>query len=71
MAWIVLLKDKESTYGTTWEVYMKNLECCKCSKHLWKQSKFCKQKDTQCIQYLKHLHNPCEKDIFARYVLQK
>jgi len=26
------LKDKESAYGTTWEVYMKYLKCYKCTK---------------------------------------
>jgi hypothetical protein len=36
MAWIVLLKDKESAYGTTWEVYMKNFKCYKCSKKIMK-----------------------------------
>jgi len=26
---------------------------------------------SQCTQYLKCLHNPCDGNIFARYVLQK
>jgi hypothetical protein len=41
------------------------------SKNYENNPKFCKQKGTLCTQYLGRLHNFCDEDISARYVLQK
>ncbi len=70
MAWIVLSKDKEFAYGTTWEVCNKNSECYKCTNKTMKTiHNYANKSLSQCTQYMKHLHYPYDGDIFAIYVL--
>jgi len=44
MAWIVLPKDKELAYGTTWEIYKKIQNVSNSQKNYESNLEFCKQK---------------------------